>query len=197
MSTGSHVQKNPKIDDFINQVIVPGINRIARDADQLGVASDGAPDRFLRRSDLNIRPLKSVNTRAGEITAAALADLFISHAQRLTSIRRSTLVHNLINTNSSGTVTLTTSTIWSNQITALSSYYALSSVQLRNRVTSGSNPLTNLQPGNVAAASALDALITKLNSILAARVNESVGTLETYSCHSSCHNSCHNSRGRR
>jgi hypothetical protein len=205
MPVGGQVTKDDKINDFITNVINPAIARIQKDKADLGVAAS-APTPVVNKTDLSVNPgtfgfngtnPSAVNTKGGELTAAALADLFISYAHKLTSIRRSTLIHHLIQTNSSGHLSYTTTNVWSAQVTALSAEYALPPATFKTRVEATSNPLTALQPGQPASLTAIDALITKLNSVLATRSTEGIGTMTVYSCHSSCHSSCHGSRGRR
>jgi hypothetical protein len=86
---------------------------------------------------------------------------------------------------------------WSNQITALSSRYAMSAAAFKSAVESGTNPFDNLKVGEVFAGSALTDLITKIYNVVNANISSSAGTISITTCHSSCHSSCHGSRGRR
>lgn len=187
------INKDAKINKFINDVIVPAINAIQFHKDNVDT---GVIETAIERvSALSVRPTSfhQINPLGGLITASDLAALFQIYAWQLTSIRVAQIRR--MNTND-GAISYTAI---GTGITALSRTFCMPISTFNSYVRAAPDPFTNLQPSNVASEAALDALIARLASICTNQRSNSVGLLEIChsSCHSSCHGSCHGSRGRR
>ncbi|MFT6630566.1 MAG: hypothetical protein ACJAS4_000504 [Bacteriovoracaceae bacterium] len=208
MATGEKADKNLKIKKFQDDVITASTNAIQRDLSNVAAAyRPGMP--LVNKSDLTAKPEEfsnvgeksSVKTIGGEITAAALADLFLIYGRNLTCIRRCNFSIRRQNTTvarglPSGTTTITS---WNNLITALSAQYAMSPTAFRDAVANGtapSNPVAALAPGNFSQESKLDLLILKIKNVISGNM-ANTATINITVCHSACHSSCHGSRGRR
>jgi hypothetical protein len=198
------IQKNPVINNFINNVITPARNAIQYDrADHpagTGDVSDGTaggevgfPLSLAEKSTFNINPnsFNNINPLGGRITASDLAIVFQHYAYNLTAIRRATIRRY----RNYGGAYVGWDPIVSNRITALSPEYRELRTVFNSRVVASPNPLTDLEPGKPASLSSINALISRLASILASKRSEAAITIST--CHNSCHSNCHGSRGRR
>ncbi|MAZ47367.1 MAG: hypothetical protein CME65_02320 [Halobacteriovoraceae bacterium] len=196
MTTGEKTDKNPKIGKFINDVITDSINAVQRDSSNLPTGT--LPSPVVSKNSLGVAPNQfssigtnsTVPTRGGQLTASALSDLFFVYAHNLTSIRRATVTR--LSTNDG---TPSSSTLWSNQITSLSSDYKMATGTFRTQVNAQGDPLSGLQPGSIASNTAIDTLIAALQTVL--QNNRTSASVSITVCHSSCHSSCHGSRGRR
>jgi len=198
------IQKSTIINNFITNVITPARLSIQYDREDhpedTGDVSDGGdngttgfPLSLVRRDAFNINPnsFNNVNSLGGRITASDLAIVFQHYAYNLTSIRRATL-RRYRNYNG---VNIGWDPIASDRVTALSPEYRTARATFNSQVTAGPNPMSNLEPGNPASPASINALISRLASILSSRRSEAAITLNT--CHNSCHSNCHGSRGRR
>lgn len=206
------INKDAKINDFINLVVAPALNSVAFHKDSLDGSGNNITGGF--SSDLNFHTpfstaVGSPSSARGNsvlptsfpvlptigslLTPTDLASLFLTYAWHLTSIRVATLSRL---TTFNGAVTGYEAL--SNGITSLSSAYAMPIANFNAAVQAAPNPLAALQPSNVATEAAIDALISRLASVCAAHRASPVSlTICHGSCHSSCHGSCHGSRGRR
>lgn len=196
MATGDKILKNPKVNDFINAVIVPAVNAINYEYGShpsTGPGVTNIPGDLTTAASFNVRPnsFTNINPTGGMITASDLAALFQSFAYHLTAIRRA----NIRRLRTVPTVSNSWQTLATNRICALSSIHRIAVSTFNARVVAAPNPMTNLQPGNTASEASINALINRLASILSARRAEAATTVNT--CHNSCHSSCHSSRGRR
>ena len=211
MAAGDNVDKNAKILKFQTDVVDYAISRIERDlSDVPNPHKPNVP--VVSTSSLNVKPenfsslpapnnKSSVATRGGELTASALADLFLIYGRNLTSIRLCTF--SIVRQNTSGGRGLPTGTTtiasWNNRRTALSAQFAMTPTAFRDAVanaTAPSNPVAVLSPGALAQESAIDNLILKIRNVVDSNMANSTNISITV-CHSACHSSCHGSRGRR
>lgn len=207
--TGEKADKNLKIEKFQNDVIKASTDDIERELIHVAaIYRPGVP--LVRKSDLQAKPedfsstagqKSSVKSIGGEITAAALADLFLIYGRNLTCIRKCNFSIRRQNTTvarglPSGTTSITS---WNNKITALSAQYAMNPTAFRDAVGNASapaNPLVALAPGEISQHAKLDLLITKIRNVIVGNM-ANTATINITVCHSACHSSCHGSRGRR
>lgn len=211
MPIGDNVDKNLKILKFQTDVVDFAIGQIERDLNDIpNPHKPNVP--VVSTSSLNVKPenfsslpppdnKSSVATRGGELTASALADLFLIYGRNLTSIRICTF--SLVRQNTLGGRGIPTGTTniasWNNRRTALSAQFAMTATAFRDAVanaTPPSNPVGVLAPGALAQESAIDNLILKIRNVVAANMANATNISITV-CHSACHSSCHGSRGRR
>jgi hypothetical protein len=209
MAIGDKADKNLKIKKFQDDVITASTNSIQRDLSNVAASyRPGMP--LVNKSDLTAKPEEfsniageksSVKTIGGEITAAALADLFLIYGRNLTCIRKCNFRIRRQNTSvarglPTGTTTMAS---WSGLITALSAQYAMSPTAFKNAVanaTAPSDPVGELAPGLLSQESKIDELILKIKNVISGNM-ASTATINITVCHSACHSSCHGSRGRR
>jgi hypothetical protein len=209
MAIGEKADKNLKIAKFQTDVIEASTNAIQRDLSNVPAAYRPSTP-LVNKSDLTAKPEEFSNipgeksaakSIGGEITAAALADLFLIYGRNLTCIRRCNFSIRRQNTTvarglPSGTTSIAS---WNNMITALSAQYAMSPTNFRDQVANGtapSNPVAALAPGNISQESKLDLLILKIKNVISGNM-ANTATINITVCHSACHSSCHGSRGRR
>ncbi len=208
MPTGDKADKNLKITDFQTRVVNWAIGQIQRDLSNVPAAQRQMTP-FVTRAQLDMSPedlsslgeaeKSAVKTRRGEITGAALADLFLAYGRNLTSIRNCNFSLRRARTNNSWNPSFPTIASWNNQRTALSVEYAMTPTAFRNAVgnaTAPSNPVAELIPGAVNQEAHLDNLITKIRNVIQGNM-ANTATVNVSVCHSACHSSCHGSRGRR
>lgn len=185
------VDKASKITKFITDVVTPATSSIATHLGNSSSLPGGVPvgsSPLITSSQFSVNPnsFNVIDPAGGIITASDLADLFQYYAYCLTSIRRANIQRI---TASNSAPSFPDERL--NTVTALSAEFRMSQADFKAAVTSGSNPLINLQPGNVASSSALDELIAKLASVVSTFRS---GTAVNISI---CHAACHGSRGRR
>lgn len=193
MAVGDKILKNPKINQFTTTVVAPARGAINFQWGNAGGTTVTIESDLTSAASFDINPLSfnNINPTGGMITASDLAAIFQTFAYTLTAIRRANvrLFRTVPPTNNSW------QTVAVNRMCALTSRHRLGLGTFNARVTAAPNPLTNLQPGNVASEASINALINRLASILSARRAE--GAITINACHSSCHSACHSSRGRR
>ncbi len=214
MPSGSNVDKNAKILKFITDVINATTADIAReDSDLTGAyASLQGNTPVVSTASLSVTPKSlsniadpteqsSVRSRSEYFSGSSLADLFLSYGQRLTAVRRCTMNVRMKRSvpGTGAALPDLVSNIWTNEITALSSLYAMDANTFKTTVanaTAPADPVSALGPGIINADSAVDDLIAKIRQVIVNHYASSV-TVNVTACHSACHSSCHGSRGRR
>lgn len=211
MPSGSNVDKNAKISKFISDVVNATTGDISRENSDLPASLRGNTP-VVSTASLSVTPKSlsriadpteqsSVRSRSEYFTGSSLADLFLSYGQKLTAVRRCTVTVRMKRSvpGTGSALPDLVSNIWANEITALSSLYAMDANTFKNTVanaTAPADPVSALGPGIINADSAVDDLIAKIRQVIVNHYASSV-TVNVTACHSACHSSCHGSRGRR
>jgi hypothetical protein len=192
------ITKSSKIALFKLRVIDPAVSSIDWDEARHDDEDHGAfPFGMVAKESFDFHPgqFNQVNPVGGRITASDLVDLFQVYAWNLTSIRRATCLRKRSEI-VGGIIQDSYDTIFTSRVTALSADWRMILTTFNSQVIAAPNPLTNLEPGNIASESSIDTFIERLRTIVSNhRTGATVVEIET--CHASCHAACHGSRGRR
>lgn len=186
---GGKVQKDPKITKFVSDVMS------LRSSVEWHLGNNplsGRPDKSANYEDLD-RPeeaapgdFRQVSTASGNITPAALVEIFQIYAHNLTRYRP---VRMYVRASNGKTIT-----DFGTKPTALKTKHKLGTGDF-NAALPGSL-FDPFQPGQKADGAAVDNLIAALRNLVLKNMNQ--GTYMTITaCHNSCHSNCHGSRSRR
>lgn len=188
---GGKVNKDEKIDKFIAEVMALR-NNVKWDIDDNPLRT--LPDKSASYSELDTKAepdsknFREVESRRGEITAAALAAIFQIYAHNLTRYRP---VRMYIRASNGKSIT-----DYGTKPTALKSTHKMDPGTFKGHVDASPN-IGSLAPGNTAAGAALDSLILKLKKVVSDNMSGTSPHRTISACHNSCHQSCHGSRSRR
>lgn len=188
---GGIVQKDSKITQFINDVMVHCRNRVTWDINDNPISANADKDITYEQLDVKEEPIPTdyheVPSLGGNVNASALVAMFQTFAHNITRYRP---VRMYVRASNGRTITE-----HGTNPTALNGKHRMAIADFKALVDATPN-IANLTPGNPAAEAALNTLIARLQTIV---VNNMEGTeyLTISACHNSCHSDCHSSRNRR
>jgi len=207
MATGDKVDKNLKIGKFKTDVISSIMTLVEKDTSSAEIFPYLNKVPIVSKTSIaqianNDGVTSIVETRSGQLTASALADLFMVYGRSLTACRRATVIrsrYRSLEKDSGVLLAPITTTLWSNKITSLSSEYAENATAFKAAVMAlDANVFVDLGPGKVSQETKLDNLILRIRqAVTNLTTSRATLTFTVHSCHSACHSSCHSSRGRR
>ena len=222
----SYINKDDKIDRFINRVLQPALDAVEIDKGNLPAPSftgnfstphreGSTTNELVPKESFNINPknFHRVSPKGGLISASDLVDLFQFYAYNLTAIRRANLVTKKL------TKHRNRNTIEPHH-SSVNRYYRESDNESTDAVFMDLDKVTALSTTHRASTEHFKWLIQRnpnplpklktgqanpsaaINSFIE-RLGQALQTVRSESptdvtvCHSSCHADCHSSRGRR